>query len=63
MRTAGWIFARERREVSSTASSASIKAAAKLPGLDATASASSAATEKWTCAETRPVNGSGAMAA
>jgi hypothetical protein len=38
------------------ASSASIKAVAKLPGLDAAASASSAATEKWTWAETSPVD-------
>jgi hypothetical protein len=41
-----WIFARERREISSTASSASIKAVAKLSGFEATASARSAATEK-----------------
>ena len=42
---------------------AEVKAATKLPGLDATTSASSAATEKCTCAETSPVNGSDATAA
>jgi hypothetical protein len=33
MRIAGWIFAWERRDVSSMASSGSIKAAAKRPAL------------------------------
>jgi len=44
--TAASIFAREGSEASSSMSSASRKAAAKLPGFDATVSATSDATAK-----------------